>query len=482
MRRILLVEAIVSFFLIFLVVGCETHETVIRAISESEETAIENQDSTHELETISEDIESESSGIQTTDLVDTDSVDTESIDTDSIEEFDSLEDSSVFDSLEDSADTVVDFQEIDSEISSEDLISDTPEEDTLVSDLIQDEIEDEEIEDSNSSPEWWGQPVESPADQWTWIDFHETRCANGSPTGLGLNLYPGATMAFIYLEGGGACWNYGNCLSIVDTSLHLNGFDEDNFAGIIAGAYLNSPIFDRENPINPFAQAHYVFVPYCTGDVHSGNALTELTGTFSWQEGWVYFYGNHNLKEYLKRLVPTFQDVELVVLSGSSAGGFGAGLSWWEFVGAFDPIQVYLLDDSGPPIEAGEGLWEQWVEVWNMQLPQDCVNCRENVGNIMDYYRATLLLNNRMGLMSYTKDSVISGFFGLFPFIFEERLLQLANEFDEEENAHYFIVNGRLHTMMILGFENTESENGLPLWRWVEQMVEDDPDWTSYRP
>ena len=53
-------------------------------------------------------------------------------------------------------------------------------------------------------PEWWGDPISAKPGEWAWIDFPDSRCADGSPTGLGVNLSPGATRALIYFEGAGA--------------------------------------------------------------------------------------------------------------------------------------------------------------------------------------------------------------------------------------------------------------------------------------
>ena len=331
-------------------------------------------------------------------------------------------------------------------------------------------------------PDWWGEPVEAPAHEWTWIDFPRSMCADGSATGIGVNLSPGATRALIYLEGGGACWNYSNCFGIVGTSLHLDGFDEGSFDGLIADVFLSVTWFDRDEPKNPFADAHLVFVPYCTGDVHGGDNVVDMEGLLPWERGTIYFNGHNNLREYMARLVPTFEDVDRVVLAGSSAGGFGAGLSWWYVQEAFGDTRVDCIDDSGPPVRPSDGLWEEWIEAWNLQLPSECVDCETGPDAVVAYYRDELMTESRFALMSYTRDTVISAFMGILPMIFEERLMVMLDMLDEVENAQYFIVSGRMHTLTMIGYEDLESARGLPLWYWVDRMVDDDPDWGSERP
>ena len=327
-----------------------------------------------------------------------------------------------------------------------------------------------------------GEEIEAEPGSWTWVEFPETRCADGSSTGLGVNLQPGAEMALIYLEGGGACWNYSNCFGLVQTSLHLGGFDEGDFNGPLVKVYIDGPLFERDNAKNPFADAHHIFIPYCTGDAFAGNQKTTLEGFFPWESEEIYFYGHSNIKEYLKRLVPTLEGVSKVVISGSSAGGFGAGISWPTFVQAFPGIPVDLLDDSGPPISPIDGRWEEWTEAWNVAFPEDCPDCGAGIENMVEYIRATILPENKMGLISYESDAIISTFMSIFPSTFRERLHGLCDILDEEENGQYFILPGALHTMLIAGFESAETSEGMPLWRWVEKMVKDEPDWSSYRP
>lgn len=359
-----------------------------------------------------------------------------------------------------------------------------PEEDAEAEDSGGDADSDADESDGGDAddPDPLDEPIETPEREWTWVDFPETRCGNGSATGLGINLAPDAEYAFIYLEGGGACWDYSSCFGVVPTSMHLGGFDGDDFNGLITSVYLEMPLFDREDAINPLADAHYVFIPYCTGDVFSGDSEVELEGLLPWERETIHFHGARNIQEYLERLVPTFEGVDRVIISGSSAGGFGAGLTWPVFQEAFGDTRVDVLDDSGPPINPSEGLWEQWVEVWNMQFPADCIGCETGAVGVVDYFRAELFDRGRFGLISYHTDLIIGGFFGLEPAQFEENIDMLMDTLDEEPNAQYFVIDGISHTLLIAGYRITEAPNGLPLWRWVEQMIDDDPDWESIRP
>lgn len=326
-----------------------------------------------------------------------------------------------------------------------------------------------------------GEPIVAAANVWRWVDFPDTKCADGSATGLGINLSPGADKALIYLEGGGACWSYENCFA-VPTAFHLDGFGREDFEGLLTETYLHSTLFDRFDARNPLRDAHLVFVPYCTADAFMGDRVARFEGgLFGLDEREMHFAGAANIRAYLRRLAPTFAEVDHVVLAGSSAGGFGAAFNWWAVKAFFADVRVDVIDDSGPPIEPVGGNWGIWQETWGVRLPDGCVDCDQRVGAIMEHARRTLARQGRFALLSYRRDTIISAFFGLFPHEFEQRLMAFAAAADGDAAINYFVLPGPLHTFMILGFDQIEADNGLPLWRWVEQMIDGDPAWASVR-
>lgn len=328
-------------------------------------------------------------------------------------------------------------------------------------------------------PDQLGQPIVSAPHVWRWIDFPDSKCADGSATGIGVNLSPGATRAFVYFEGGGACWSHETCY-VIPTSFHLNGFDAGDFDSLLTDTYLAQTLFDRRDARNPLADAHQVFVPYCTGDAFMGDAVTTMRGPLGIERE-MHFAGAANVRAFMRRLAPTFADVDHLVLAGSSAGGFGAAFNWWSVKDFFPEARVDVLDDSGPPVDPVGGRWVEWQQTWGVRLPEGCLDCDQRVGAIMEHARRTLTRQGRFGLMSNRQDAIISAFMGHAPWDFERRLIDLADAVDDAENIEYFLVDGLLHTFMIIGFDGVEARNGLPLWRWVEQMIDGDPDWASVR-
>jgi hypothetical protein len=173
--------------------------------------------------------------------------------------------------------------------------------------------------------------ITAPDKQWTWIPFDDSTCRDGSPAGISVSLNAASKKVMLYLEGGGACFDVSTCAS--------------NPAAIAAKMPADTGVFDRTQADNPVADWNFVYVPYCSGDVHIGDAQdVTIPGVTGVQQ----FHGRSNLEAFLKRVVPTFAKADQVLLTGVSAGGFGAS-SNAEFVqDKFGAIPVTMIDDSGP--------------------------------------------------------------------------------------------------------------------------------------
>jgi hypothetical protein len=240
---------------------------------------------------------------------------------------------------------------------------------------------------------------------WQYVAVPGAKCMNGTPTGIGVNLGTSGDL-FIYMEGGGACFNSGTCNSVA----HPSGWGPADFESNI-GIY-NVGIFDRLDDKNPMKDATFVFVPYCTGDVHAGSKPDGLGGRM--------FVGYANVGAHLDYLVPKSAGVTRVVLSGSSAGGFGALMNYHRTQLAFGDTPVHLLDDSGPPL--GDAylspcLQKQFRETWNLDaaLPADCAECRQADGGGLQNalgYLAKAHPDRRFGIVTSTRDGVIRSFYG----------------------------------------------------------------------
>lgn len=334
-----------------------------------------------------------------------------------------------------------------------------------------------------------GEPITAPPNEWTWVDVPEALCRNGSATGFGVRMNPASDKLFIYFQGGGACFNGASCLA------NPSSYDGGNFNGFPNGGG-QSGIFDADNPDNPVRDWNAIFVPYCSGDVFAGNATNaDVPGLGAPQNQ--TFVGYANIGHFLRRIVPSFPEITKVLLTGSSAGGFGAAFNYDRVAQAFCPKPVVLIDDAGPPMAdayLAPCLQQRWRDLWGMNanLPADCADCvQPDGGGIASYgdYIGAKYPATRLGLISADRDNVISLFFGYgsndcaqidgiaLPMsgdTFSEGLLDLRdNHMKMTENWGTFFVGATTHTYLGGdGYYNT-TVAGTALTDWVDAMVND---------
>jgi hypothetical protein len=257
----------------------------------------------------------------------------------------------------------------------------------------------------------FGEPIDAPPGEWSWVAFDDAACGNGAPAGIGVN--PGSADAqglLFYLEGGGLCWDDDSCNQQQFAYFVGSGFNSADF-GIWADTFGGRGVWNRGDADNPFADWHLVYVPYCTGDVHIGNQPSTDYG--------VSHVGYANIGSFLHRVVPTFKDVEQVVLTGVSAGGYGAMMNFDRVRTAFSHVpDVNLLIDSAPPFTTTyfpQSFQDQLRGAWNAEsvLPDDCP-----AEVCSDFHAAFVFAldkypDARVGLVSSLEDTTIRFFIGV---------------------------------------------------------------------
>jgi cysteine-rich repeat protein len=312
--------------------------------------------------------------------------------------------------------------------------------------------------------------LDPPPLEWTYVEVPGTRCMNGSTAGFGVSHNPDSSNVMIYLEGGGACFS--------------DACDFTAFA--IPFLPPSDGIFNRNNDTNPVNDWTMIYVPYCTGDIHSGDAEQMLGGQLR------QFRGYSNITKYLEQWVPSFP-AERVLLTGISAGGFGAGLNATQVADAYgDQVELTVIDDSGPPLSNDvipPCLQTLFRETWNLDgtVLADCAACDPNnfAAGLIDHV-LTNYPDVRFGVFSNTSDAIISTYMGagwgngqwdncdgvplpVPALTYAEDLLAIRALHETEASSFYVLGFG--HTVLRLGYEFTVVD-GTSVPEWVADVLE----------
>ena len=263
------------------------------------------------------------------------------------------------------------------------------------------------VADGGAMADAGGGPISAPKDTWTWVPFNDALCMNGTPTGIGVNPTTRSDKLAIFLMGGGACWD--SITVAIGVCSNINGYGAANAAADFT-SYGTVGMFNRNDPDNPFKDYSYVFVPYCTGDVHAGDNDKAADGQMH--------VGYRNVAAYLKRIVPTWPHPSLLALTGASAGGLGVLVNMPQVSEAFGPsVPMIALDDAAivmSPQYLKPSLQQATDAAWlySKHLPADCPNLK--VGALHEIYAclAQKYPKVRLGLYGTQADGTMRSFYG----------------------------------------------------------------------
>jgi Pectinacetylesterase len=331
---------------------------------------------------------------------------------------------------------------------------------------------------------------------WTWVPLPGTRCRNGDPTGVGIRLGAKPEKVLIWVQGGGACFNAVSCAANQGAA----GLAE--FKTRVLGNWLSAPrsregVFDSTRQDNPTGDYTQVFVPYCTGDFHAGNAPdTAVFGLLKKQQ----FVGARNMDVFLRyiaqRFAPDLQKPGAhVVFSGESAGGNGVGLNADVFAkvmrAAAIPAQLTVLSDSGGLMPLPSCLDGVVRPLWKLSasIYARCPTCQNHAE-----FDAWAMKNHpdvdRLYLAS-TNDNVarfagglLSVFDGCPAKLTSEEdltraMLSVRARMDRAAAAYgvgvgtYFVAGSPEHTWLSWDRFYTTTQDGIPMYQWLDRALND---------
>ena len=197
-----------------------------------------------------------------------------------------------------------------------------------------------------------GEPEpEKPAayEKWLKVELPGTVCGNGSQYKFFINYKKDAKDLMVMLEPGGACWDYESCSGQqgVMGAAHPDGIPDDLMDPSGQSANI-SPLIRRDDGA-PTSDWNLVYIPYCTGDVHTGNNVITYEDPLGKGPDLVFHHAGHTnvlaVTEYLGKQFPV---LDRVFVTGCSAGGAGALINYYFIRSKLAAKRGYLMDDSGP--------------------------------------------------------------------------------------------------------------------------------------
>jgi hypothetical protein len=286
------------------------------------------------------------------------------------------------------------------------------------------------------------------------------RCLRGDPYSMGTRDRHSDNL-LIYLQGGGSCSS-----AVCSATLTANPQ--------IPGVGITSP----SDPENPVSSWNVVYVPYCDGSLHYGDADHELESPPR------YHHGLRNLSAALDVGVAAFPNPKQILLAGSSAGGLGTIYASLLVRLLYPDAKLFVFNDSGSGISTPDGSRAKITRSeWATQqlIPASCPECAESphstpvIGWSLQHDPGL-----RVAFFSAYEDSVLADTFLMIggP-AFKQALLAETGKIvkADPQRAKRFFIEGTQHTAASNLHGTMVKETSLA--QWLGFMLSGDAKWTD---
>ena len=301
----------------------------------------------------------------------------------------------------------------------------------------------------------------------------ETLCSRGTEFRFYLRGGDPAKV-LVYFQGGGACWDDITC-SIAD-SIFSDAVYEPEDLNDIADAF-NAGVFSTEEN-SPYKDYTFLYIPYCTGDVHWGDATVEYANELT-----IHHRGYQNTKAALEYLYARIYDPEEIFVTGCSAGAYGAILNSVFIAENYTNSRLAVLADSGSGIITDSFLADSFPG-WNAlaHLPPYLTRLQEPLETltIKDVYMSIAETFPQHRFAQYTTafdnsqtffyEAMVGLFYEWSP-IQEQFLKELDRDLD---NYSIYLAPGPLHCISAYPFFLEREMQGVRYADWQRQLIAGD--------
>jgi Pectinacetylesterase len=296
----------------------------------------------------------------------------------------------------------------------------------------------------------------------------------------------------VYFDGGGACFDDLTCTFPVAAGLppEVPQFfvpaiapttDPANYDGIFKA--------DDANPVKDWS---FVYIPYCTGDLHIGSATKQylnagnpvLPPTFT-----IEHRGFDNFMVVLDWIKKNVDAPKSILVAGSSAGGYGASANFPWIQETYPDAHMYVIADASQGVTTdafdkgtpGRNSWNPKLAPWVFGNNPSLL-----VGADLLRTAAEAYPNAKVSQFTTNFDSVQIPFYGIMKQYYgpggscsnlavdwNQQMLGTLNDYATEvDNFRFYLAGGTYHTIMSSPNFYTESSPGITYGRWVDAMLQ----------
>ena len=295
----------------------------------------------------------------------------------------------------------------------------------------------------------------------------------------------------VYFEGGGACWDNLTCTFPIGSGLP-DPAPQFYMAAIPPAA--NPAAYDgifKTDSANPVKDWSFVYIPYCSGDLHLGSAKKNysnagnplLPATFDIQHR-----GFDNFMVVLDWMRNNFRSPQTILVAGSSAGGYGAAGNFPYLKETYPNAHMHVVADASQGVTTvafdqgnpGRNSWNPQLAPWIYGTDSSWVPGPDILRYAAEYYP-------RVKVSQFTTnfDNVQIGFYGVMKQFYgpggacpnpavdwnQQMLSTLTAYVGNVNNFRHYVAGGTYHTLLRSPVFYTEASGGIKFADWMTGML-----------
>lgn len=281
----------------------------------------------------------------------------------------------------------------------------------------------------------------------------------------------------VYFDGGGACWDDASCAAprfarapqdprAIYKSELIPADEVSRMRGI----------FEINEARNPLRDWSMVFIPYCTGDVHSGSNTARYRDPQTGKSFTIQHRGWDNAQVVIHWMRNHVAQPGRLLVSGSSAGAYGAATHYATLRDLYPRSRAVFLGDAGQGVTT-PGFVAYRNSNWNYQLPTKIFGQKPRLTDDEDLVArlAEHFPNDRFAQYTTAYDANQRGFFAMMggQKSCDAWTSQMSRELERRErvgNFRAYLARGETHTILRSPLFYTESSAGTPFAEWVAAL------------
>jgi hypothetical protein len=334
---------------------------------------------------------------------------------------------------------------------------------------------------------------ELPQGEWTKIAVPGQKCLYGSDYSFFVRPASEPTdNLMIYFQGGGACWDGLTCAARGQFASAYEVRDSAEQNGLL----------DFSNEANPVRDYNTVYVPYCSGDIHTGNvgevtleiaeAMQPMAQAMGITENsvTVNFDGFDNASAVLAWVYENYAEPKQVFVTGCSAGGYGAINHAAYIMNNYAGTRVVMLADASngvtPPGWNGLASWNTLGNLPDFIPALADVTPEQYSATYHIRAMARFFPDNVFAEYNTFLDQVQVGFYAFMTGrqVNAENFAQIAPEWSKEllenvkslevtvPNYHNYLAGGLVHCITGAPIAYEYEVQGVKFTDWVQSLLD----------